>query len=61
MAGLTQKQQMKIRKIGNIYFVGDGETDTAHGASVTACAAMMAEIILNLTLGISAAKTSNYF
>lgn len=57
MAGLTEKQPMQKRKIGNIYLVGDGTTDSACGhppmaPRVIACAAMMAEIILDLTLGL---------
>lgn len=57
MAGLTQKEPMKVRKMGNLYMVGDTTTDAACGhppmaPRVTACAAMMAEIVLDLTLGI---------
>ena len=57
MAGLTQKQPMKIKKVGNVFFVGDLTTDVAQGhpplaPRVTACAAMMAEVALDLTLGI---------
>lgn len=57
MAGLTEKQPMTKRKIGNIYVVGDGTTDSACGhppmaPRVITCAAMMAEIILDLTLKI---------
>lgn len=57
MAGLLEKQPMKIKKMGNIYFAGD-ITTCAHKGNppmaprVTMCAAMMAEIILDLTLGI---------
>jgi len=55
MAGLLNKQPMKVRTIGNIFFCGDGTTDTACGhppmaPRVTACASMMAEVILDLTL-----------
>ena len=55
MAGLLEKQPMKLRKIGNIYIAGDGITDAAQGhppmaPRVTACAAMMAETVLDLTL-----------
>ena len=62
MAGLLQKLPMKIRKAGNIYFCGDGETDSAHGhppmaPRVALCAALMAEIVLDLTLGILPAKS----
>ncbi len=58
MAGLTQKQPMTVKKIGNIFFVGDRSTCSHQGnppmaPRVTACAAMMAEIILDLVLGIS--------
>lgn len=57
MAGLSVKQPMSVRKLGNIYVVGDGSTDTAQGhpplaPRVTACAAKMAEIILDVTLGL---------
>ncbi len=55
MAGLLEKQPLKIKKAGNIYFVGDLSTDSALGhppmaPRVTACAAMMSEIVLDLTL-----------
>jgi len=55
MAGLLQEQPMKIKKLENVYFVGDGVTDTSDGhppmaPRVTACAAAMAEIVLDLTL-----------
>ncbi len=54
MAGLLEKKPMTIRKLGNVYFVGDGSTDSASGhppmaPRVTQCAAMMAEIILDFT------------
>lgn len=57
MAGLEQKKPMIKRKLGNVYMVGDGQTDSACGhppmaPRVTACAAMMAEIVLDETLGI---------
>ena len=57
MAGLFEKKPMTVRKLGNIYFVGDNSTDTDSGhpplaPRVTACAAKMAEIALDLTLGI---------
>lgn len=60
MAGLTEKKPMTIKSIGNITFVGDQSTDSALGhpplaPRVTACAAIMAEIVLDLTLNI---KTS---
>jgi len=55
MAGLLEKQPMTIKKVGNIYFAGDRATDSAKGhppmaPRVTMCAAMMSEIILDLTL-----------
>lgn len=55
MAGLTQKQPMSIKKIGNIYICGDRTTNSHDGhppmaPRVTQCAAMMAEIVLDLTL-----------
>ncbi len=55
MAGLLEKKPLAVRKAGNIYFVGDGVTDTAEGhppmaPRVTMCAAMMAEIILDLVI-----------
>jgi len=57
MAGLLEKQPMKIKQIGNIYIVGDHTTDAAKGhppmaPRVTACASMMAEIVLDLTLAL---------
>ena len=57
MAGLTQKQPMTVKKIGNVYICGDRSTNSHDGhppmaPRVTQCAAMMAEIILDLTLGI---------
>ncbi len=56
MAGLLEKSPMRIKKAGNIYFVGDGLTDAALGhppmaPRVVGCAAMMSEIILDLTVG----------
>ncbi len=56
MAGLLEKKPLTIKKVGNIYFVGDRTTDAAlenppMAPRVTACAAMMAEIILDLTIG----------
>jgi sulfur carrier protein ThiS adenylyltransferase len=55
MAGLLEKKPMTVKKVGNIYFVGDRETDTRQGhppmaPRVTMCAAMMAEVVLDLTL-----------
>jgi len=57
MAGLTQKEPMTVKKIGNIYICGDRTTNSHDGhppmaPRVTQCAAMMAEVILDLTLGI---------
>lgn len=57
MAGLMKKQPMSVKRVGNIYFVGDLTTDSAEGhppmaPRVTACAAKMAEIVLDLTLGL---------
>lgn len=57
MAGLIEKKPMTVKKTGNIYFVGDLATDSALGhppmaPRVTACAAMMSEIVLDLTLGL---------
>ncbi len=63
MAGLETKEPMRFKKIGNIYMVGDQSTDSALGhpplaPRVTACAAMMAEIILDLTLEIDINRDS---
>lgn len=57
MAGLSEKKPMSVKKVGNIYICGDRTTDSAQGhppmaPRVTQCAAMMAEIILDLTLGL---------
>ena len=57
MAGLLEKKPMQIKRVGNIFMVGDYSTDTRQGhppmaPRVTACAAMMAECVLDLTLGI---------
>jgi len=57
MAGLSEKKPMTVKKMGNIYICGDRVTDSAQGhppmaPRVTQCAAMMAEIILDLTLGV---------
>lgn len=57
MAGLTEKKEMTVRRAGNIFIVGDQNTDTASGhppmaPRVTACAARMAEIVLDLTLNL---------
>jgi len=58
MAGLIEKKPMTIKKMGNVYICGDRSTDSAQGhppmaPRVTQCAAMMAEIILDLTLGLN--------
>lgn len=57
MAGLNEKKPMTVKKMGNVYICGDRSTDSALGhppmaPRVTQCAAMMAEIILDLTLGV---------
>ena len=57
MAGLSEKKPMTVKKIGNVYICGDRNTDSAQGhppmaPRVTQCAAMMAETILDLTLGL---------
>ena len=61
MAGLTEKRPMTVKKVGNIYFCGDLTTNSHDGhppmaPRVTQCAAMMAEVILDLTLGIARNK-----
>ena len=53
MAGLSEKKPMTVKKMGNVYICGDRTTDSAQGhppmaPRVTQCAAMMAEIILDL-------------
>ena len=64
MAGLNEKKPMTVKKIGNVYICGDRSTDSAQGhppmaPRVTQCAAMMAEIILDLALlPISSNKSS---
>ena len=62
MAGLREKKPMTVKKIGNVYICGDRSTDSAQwhppmAPRVTQCAAMMAEIILDLTLQIPIART----
>ena len=57
MAGLLEKKPMSVKKIGNIYICGDLSTDSHQGhppmaPRVTQCAAMMAEVVLDKTLGI---------
>jgi len=58
MAGLLEKKPMTVKKIGNVYICGDRSTNSHEGhppmaPRVTQCAAMMAEIVLDLTLGIT--------
>lgn len=58
MAGLLEKKPMTVKKIGNLYICGDRTTNSHDGhppmaPRVTQCAAMMAEVILDLTLGIA--------
>jgi len=58
MAGLSEKKPMTVKKMGNIYICGDRNTDSAQGhppmaPRVTQCAAMMAEIILDLSLNLN--------
>jgi sulfur carrier protein ThiS adenylyltransferase len=62
MAGLSEKKPMTVKKMGNVYICGDRITDSALGhppmaPRVTQCAAMMAEIILDLTLGVLPLQT----
>ena len=57
MAGLLQKAPMTLKKVGNVYLVGDGTTSITDGnpplaPRVIQCAARMAEIVLDLTLGL---------
>jgi sulfur carrier protein ThiS adenylyltransferase len=57
MAGLSEKKPMTVKRMGNVYICGDRTTDSAQGhppmaPRVTQCAAMMAEIILDLSLGV---------
>ncbi len=57
MAGLLEKKPMTVKKMGNVYICGDRTTNSHEGhppmaPRVTQCAAMMAEIILDLTLGV---------
>ena len=58
MAGLLEKKPMRVKRLGNIFMVGDFSTDSGQGhppmaPRVTACAAMMAEIVLDLALQYS--------
>lgn len=55
MAGLLEKKPLERKRMGNVFFIGDFTTDSACGhppmaPRVTACAAMMAEVILDITL-----------
>lgn len=57
MAGLTTKQPLSVKKIGNLYICGDRSTNAHEGhppmaPRVTQCAGLMAEVILDLTLNI---------
>ena len=57
MAGLLEKKPMTVKKMGNVYICGDRTTNSHEGhppmaPRVTMCAAMMAEIVLDLTLGV---------
>lgn len=59
MAGLLHKAPLRRRRLGNIVFVGDAATDSAAGhppmaPRVTQCAAMMAEVVLDIVLGLPA-------
>jgi sulfur carrier protein ThiS adenylyltransferase len=61
MAGLLEKQPMSVKKVGNIYVCGDRLTDSAKGhppmaPRVCQCAALMAEVVLDLTLGFNPAS-----
>ena len=55
MAGIAGGTATSIKKLKNIYIIGDQSTDTGDGhpplaPRVTACAATMADVVLNLTL-----------
>ncbi len=55
MAGLNPATELETRKIGNIYFIGDGVTSIEDGhpplaPRVVECAAKMAKTALNLAL-----------
>jgi sulfur carrier protein ThiS adenylyltransferase len=57
MAGLLHTAPLLRRRLGNIVFVGDAATDSAAGhppmaPRVTQCAAMMAEVVLDIVLGL---------
>ncbi|HQO57766.1 MAG TPA: sulfur carrier protein ThiS adenylyltransferase ThiF [Candidatus Omnitrophota bacterium] len=58
MAGLSEKNPLTVKKMQNIYLVGDfttgtGPTHPPLAPRVTACAAIMAEIILELACGMT--------
>ena len=58
MAGLSEKMPLIVKRLGNVYLAGDFTTDASQGQPplaprVTACAAMMAGIILDLTCGLT--------
>jgi sulfur carrier protein ThiS adenylyltransferase len=58
MAGLLVKSPITLKKVGNVYVVGDLTTSTSDGhppmaPRVSQCAAKMAEIVLDLTLGLN--------
>ena len=53
IAGISIKKEIKIKKTGNIFFVGDGTTGVsvqhpAMAPKVIACASLMAGIILDI-------------
>jgi len=55
MAGILIDKKMQIKKLDNVFIVGDQSTDTNDGhpplsPRVTRCASLMAEIILDLSL-----------
>jgi sulfur carrier protein ThiS adenylyltransferase len=57
MAGLLEKKPLSVKKVGNVYFCGDLTTDSHQGhppmaPRVTQCAALMAEVLLDATLGL---------
>jgi sulfur carrier protein ThiS adenylyltransferase len=58
MAGLLEKKPMTVKKMGNLYICGDRTTNSHDGhppmaPRVTQCSTMMAEILLDLTLGLA--------
>ena len=55
MAGLLVSHRMKVNKFKNVYIAGDHTTEAGPGVPpmaprVALCAAMMAEVILDLSL-----------